>query len=85
MAELLPCPFCGEIPYIERTPLWQEHSGSARGYYGCFEYEIRCHKCGCNITLKGNDTIYHKDEEAKQNAITAWNTRVPKERSLENE
>ena len=80
MAELLPCPFCGEIPYIERKPLWKEYGGSAHGYYGCFEYDIRCHKCGCNIPLSGNDTVYRKDEEARQNAIKAWNTRTPKER-----
>ena len=78
MAELLPCPFCGEIPYIERKPLWKEYGGSAHGYYGCFEYDIRCHKCGCNIPLGGNDTVYRKDEEARQNAIKAWNTRAPK-------
>ncbi len=73
---LKPCPFCGEIPYIEKKPLWRTHGdGTTRGYYGSFEYDIRCHKCGCNIPLPRNDTIYNNDAEAKQNAINAWNTR----------
>ena len=28
MAELKSCPFCGEIPYIERKLLWKEYGGS---------------------------------------------------------
>ena len=79
MAELLPCPFCGEIPYIERKPLWTNYGGYTHGYYGSYEYDIRCHKCGCNVPLYKNDTVYRKDEEAKQNAIKAWNTRTQKE------
>lgn len=76
MAELKPCPFCGEIPYIERKPLWTTYSnGTTHGYYGCFEYDIHCHKCGCKIPLGKNDTIYNSDNDAKQNAIKAWNTR----------
>jgi Lar family restriction alleviation protein len=74
--ELKPCPFCGEIPYLERKPLWQTHGNITHGYFGCFEYDIRCHVCGCNIPLKDNTTIYLKDEEAKKNAIEQWNTRV---------
>ena len=75
--ELKPCPFCGEIPYIERKPLWHTCSdGTTTGYRGCFEYDIYCHECGCKIPLKGNDTIYHTDKEAKQNAIEAWNRRA---------
>ena len=49
--ELKKCPFCGEIPYIEKKPLWKTYNGTTHGYYGCFEYDIRCHKCGCNILL----------------------------------
>lgn len=35
------------------------------------------------LLIGGNDTVYSKDEEAKQNAIKAWNTRTPKERGDE--
>lgn len=70
--ELKPCPFCGTIPYLEKRPLW---SGS-HGYHGCYIYDIHCEKCGCYVNLGRNDTIYITDEEAKQNAINAWNQRV---------
>lgn len=74
-----PCPFCGEIPYLERKPLWSTYSnGSTHGYYGCYEYVIQCRnpECGCRVNLGRNDTVYIKDEEARQNAINAWNRRV---------
>lgn len=83
--ELKPCPFCGEIPYLERKPLWRMNGNTTHGYYNCYEYDIRCHTpgCGCNINLGKNDTVYRKDEEARQNAINAWNRRpdgwVPEE------
>lgn len=76
---LKPCPFCGEIPYLERNPLWTTCSnGSTHGYFGCFEYIVRCHnpECGCSVNLGANDTIYNSDEEARQNAISAWNRRA---------
>ena len=80
MAELKPCPFCGEIPYIEKKPLWRTyHDGTTHGYRGSFEYDIRCHKCGCSIPLPNNDNVYHKYDEAKQNAINAWNKRAKDE------
>lgn len=74
-----PCPFCGEIPYLERKPLWTTRTdGVTHGYYGCYEYEIRCHnpECGCSVKLGSNDTIYIKDAIARQNAIRAWNRRA---------
>lgn len=74
-----PCPFCGEIPYLERKPLWTTHTGGiTHGFYGCYEYEIRCHnpECGCSVKLGSNDTIYNKDDVARQNAIDAWNRRA---------
>ena len=77
MAELKPCPFCGELPYIEKKPLYTTyHDGTTHGYFGCFKYDIRCNKCGCNIPLGGNDTVYRTDEEAKKNATEAWNRRA---------
>ena len=76
MIELKPCPYCGEVPFIEKIPMWQTYGGTTHGYDGCYEYDIRCHKCGCRIPLGQNDTIYRKDEEAMKNAIESWNRRA---------
>ena len=77
MSSLKPCPFCGEIPYIDRKRMWNTHyDGTTHGYVGSYEYDIHCHKCGCIIPLGENHTIYISDEEAKQNAINAWNKRA---------
>lgn len=77
--EIEPCPFCGDIPYIERKPLFRIYGdGTCSGYYGCYEYVIQCNNpdCGCRVNMKGNDTIYRSDEEAKTNAIKCWNRRT---------
>lgn len=82
MDELKPCPFCGTIPYIERKPLWRTYkNGSTHGYYGCFEYDIHCDKCGCRVNLGRNDSIYNTEEEARENAIKAWNKRTDNEKN----
>ena len=73
------CPFCGETPYLEKKPLWTTHgNGTTHGYYGCFEYDIHCHnpECGCHVKLPKSDTIYNTDEDARKNAIEAWNRRA---------
>lgn len=76
--QLKPCPFCGEIPYLERKPLWKTYNGSTHGYYNCYEYVIQCrnHDCWCTVKLGQNETIYRDDETARQNAIKAWNRRM---------
>lgn len=82
MSEALkPCPFCGNAVYLEKKPLWRDCNGSTHGYFGCYEYVIECNnpECRCNVALKGNNTVYAKDEEAKQNAIEAWNRRANNE------
>lgn len=74
---LKPCPFCGNLVYLEKRPLWIQHpDGTTRGYRGCYEYDIHCEKCGCRIALPGNDTVYRDDAQAKENAVSAWNTRA---------
>lgn len=73
--DLKRCPFCGNNVYIEKKPLWREYNGTTHGYSGCYEYVICCHNCGCNLPLKGNDTIYRSPEEACENAIEQWNRR----------
>lgn len=72
-----PCPFCGEIPFLEKVPLWSEHNGSTHGYSGCYEYVVKCYnpECQCRVYLGKNDTVYSTDAEARQNAIKAWNRR----------
>ena len=79
---LKPCPFCGNWVSLEKKPLWRTTSdGSTHGYYNSFEYVIQCDNpdCGCKVNLIANDTIYRSDEEAKQNAIKAWNRRASDE------
>lgn len=78
MDELKPCPFCGEIVYLEKRPLWRTEGITTRGYAGCFKFIIECPnpKCRCNVMLGANDTIYRPEAEAKQNAIKAWNRRA---------
>ena len=78
MAELKPCPFCGNSVYIEKKPLWRTVGNTTHGYFGCYEFDVKCQNpdCGCMVNLGGNDTIYHTDDEAKQNAINSWNRRA---------
>jgi len=74
---LKPCPFCGNEVYIEKVPLWRTYpDGTTHGYRGKYSFDIRCEKCGCNINIKGNDTLYTSEEKAKENAINAWNKRA---------
>ena len=77
MSKLKPCPFCGEVPYLERVPMWSQHNGSTHGYYGCYEYIVECHnpECRCRVYLGKNDTIYHDDATAGASAVNAWNRR----------
>lgn len=69
--KLKPCPCGNENVYLERKPLWNGN----RGYVGCYKYEVVCDNPNCiwEAKLFANDTIYHSDKEAKQNAIDAWN------------
>ena len=71
MDKIKPCPFCGTEVELSKNPLW--HGG--HGYYNCFEFEIVCPKCGCNVTCNKNDTIYRTEEEAINNVTNAWNER----------
>lgn len=58
MGELLPCPLCGG------TDLW-ESSAETRS---C----IDCNKCGCGVSLRGENT----DGAINRKAVAAWNTRA---------
>jgi Lar family restriction alleviation protein len=65
--ELKPCPFCGTEVKMLKTPI--------RGYSGCFNFEVRCPKCGCSVDYIDSDTIYRTEEEAIANVIESWNER----------
>lgn len=71
MNKIKPCPFCGTEVELSKKPLWHE----GHGYYNCFEFEIVCSTCGCNVRYDRNDTIYRTEKEAIQNVINAWNRR----------
>jgi len=74
--ELKPCPFCGNEVHLKAMPLWRP---GGHGYYGCYEYIIRCDniECGCRLANLGkNNTIYSTTEEAERNAAEAWNRRA---------
>ena len=72
-SKLKPCPFCGSEVELEKIPLWY---GNGRGYKDCYEFKIRCKKCGCRVDQPENDSIYRSEEKAKKNAIEAWNRRA---------
>ena len=72
MNDLKPCPFCGSKVELEKNPLWY---GNGRGYKNCYEFVIRCKKCGCRVDQPKNDSVYRSEEKAKKNAIEAWNRR----------
>ncbi len=66
-SELKSCPFCGTKVEMRKVPI--------DGYSGCFEFKVRCPKCGCTVDYLKNNTVYHTEEEAINNVITAWNER----------
>ena len=74
MDELKSCPFCGNEVEVEKIPMWY---GNGRGYNGCYKFEIKCKNCGCTVDQPKNDSIYRSEEEARKNAIKAWNRRMP--------
>ena len=70
------CPFCGGGVYLEKTPLWNIHSGITHGYLNKYEFNISCENCGCTLKYDNNNTIYIKEEEAKRNVVSHWNNRI---------
>ena len=64
-----PCPICGEPPKLVSVDLG---GPNGRGYPGCFDMHLEC--SGCGIIKAGSyNTVYIKDDEAKNKAIDDWN------------
>ena len=66
-SELKPCPFCGTEVKMRKIPLY--------GYSGCFEFDVRCSKCGCTLDFTQADSIYRSEQEAVANVTKKWNER----------
>ena len=66
MAELLPCPFCGEKPHLDRHDIFCDCGATI---------EIP-------LFVTGKESVdgFPTYEEARQEMIDRWNTRTPKER-----
>ena len=71
-SELKPCPFCGTNVELLKEPLWHGN----HGYHDCFDFKVRCPKCGCTVDYTHNDTIYRSEEEAIANVVKTWNERA---------
>lgn len=65
--ELKPCPFCSTEVKMLKKALY--------GYPGCFDFEVRCPKCGCTVNYTHSDIIYRTEEEAVANVTKTWNER----------
>ena len=87
MAELLPCPFCGNTDI--------RYSLKITGRFDVrYHASMYCNKCHCygarTLTEKVNHNDYkgrhqiEQDETIKQKAIDLWNTRTP-EKEANNE
>ena len=73
MAELLPCPFCGN----NNVSIVTDNLEHSLGIVDTDDFQIICSKssCGCEAT----SGKYSDPDEA----VDAWNTRTPKERGGE--
>lgn len=79
MAELLPCPFCGNAVHITET--------NVRHYGDRADYEAKI-ECFCGVTFEKEWIVEFKPNNqsvliSDVDIVTAWNTRTPKERGGE--
>lgn len=42
MDKLKPCPFCGKSVYLEKVQLWRNNGTTTHGYFGCYEFVVKC-------------------------------------------
>ena len=63
------CPICGATPKLVSVDLGRP---GGHGYPDCVDMHLEC--SGCGIIKAGSyNTIYNKDNEAKNKAIKDWN------------
>ena len=63
------CPICGAAPKMVSVDLGRPNG---RGYPSCVDMHLEC--SGCGIIKAGSyNTIYNKDNEAKNKATKDWN------------
>lgn len=75
--ELKPCPFCGEVSmvslYAPKYPISAD----------CDDAQVRCSNCDAvgppMLCDMDDEDAEHHWPRARQEAITAWNTRNPSE------
>ena len=67
-----PCPWCGGHASLNIDSL---EGPRGTGYPGCYEYYVQCDNCYAKAPAGTFFDIDMKAEDAKQNAINAWNKR----------
>lgn len=71
MAELKPCPFCGEVKFIELDYIEHPVSKRPNGYR--YVGKVSCVACGVVVTSSG---FHESVESAYYAAVERWNRRV---------
>jgi len=74
MAELKPCPFCGQVKFLELDYI--EHPVSNRPYGYRYVGKVTCVSCGVHILSSG---FHDSAESAYHDAVRAWNRRADNE------
>ena len=78
MAEIKPCPFCGEDAEMKE-------SRNCRPIEGWLSYTIACKGCGCEMLGETINPYREKSEKAKKSVIAKWNKRVKEGEQKEGE
>lgn len=71
MAELKPCPFCGQVKFLELDYI--EHTAGNRPNGYRYVGKVTCVLCGVHILSSG---FHDSTESAYYGAIRAWNRRA---------
>ena len=83
--ELLPCPFCGEIPNIKRIyspPMIEISCGNSDN---CFILPAICRDCPCKENEGDTPTFTPLFDQFEPEIIKVWNTRAAEPRDWEKE
>lgn len=87
--ELRPCPFCGGVAEMRKSPMLstirpgiEGMSGGELSETGRYGYFVTCAECGITKKRMGYNGAATKSWESEDAAIAAWNRRAdPKELS----